>query len=110
MSVEMLINAAIFTFVISGLLAALLMFNKSLSGLIAGLGGVLANLAMLLAGGQVLLGIANASDFMLAVGNWSLHITALNGLWLVVLVCQEFLSACLISVGIDIMQRSLMGG
>ncbi|HGJ5866007.1 MAG TPA: formate hydrogenlyase subunit 3 [Arsenophonus nasoniae] len=84
MSVEMLINAAIFTFVISGLLAALLMFNKSLSGLIAGLGGVLANLAMLLACGQVLLGIANASDFMLAVGNWSLHITALNGLWLVV--------------------------
>lgn len=84
MSVEMLINGAIFTFVISGLLAALLMFNKPLSGLIAGLGGVLANLAMLLAGGQVLLGIANACDFMLPVGNWTLHITALNALWLVV--------------------------
>lgn len=64
MSVEMLINGAIFTLVISGLLAALLMFNKPLSGLIAGLGGVLANLAMLLAGGQVLLGSTSASDFM----------------------------------------------
>ncbi|MFS1563025.1 MAG: hypothetical protein ACL7AX_04895 [Candidatus Arsenophonus phytopathogenicus] len=84
MSVEILFNTAIFTFVISGLLATLLLFNKLLSGLIAGLGGVLANLAMLLAGGQVLLGIVSASDFMSPIGNWSLNITALNAWWLVV--------------------------
>lgn len=84
MSIEILFNTAIFTFVISGLLAALLLFNKPLSGFIAGLGGVLANLAMLLAGGQVLLGIVSASDFMSPVGNWSLNITALNAWWLVV--------------------------
>lgn len=85
MSVITLIYTALGLLMVSGVLAALLRFSTPLSGLVAGLGGALGSLAMLLAGGSVLLGLADGIDVLSPLGRWPLHLSALNALWLVTL-------------------------
>lgn len=81
MSAFILIHWALMGFVLSAVLAGVTAFNKPLSGFIAGLGGAISSVLVLIAGFDALTGFSGMAQI------WQLHLqlNAFNGIWLVTL-------------------------
>ena len=81
MSAFILIHWALMGFVLSAVLAGITAFNKTLSGVIAGLGGAISSVLVLIAGFDALTGFTGMAQV------WQLHLqlNAFNGVWLVTL-------------------------
>lgn len=81
MSAFILIHWALMGFVLSAVLAGATAFNKPLSGFIAGLGGAISSVLVLIAGFDALTGFSGMAQI------WQLHLqlNAFNGIWLVTL-------------------------
>lgn len=81
MSAFILIHWALMGFVLSAVLAGATAFNKPLSGFIAGLGGAISSVLVLIAGFDALTGFSGMVQI------WQLHLqlNAFNGIWLVTL-------------------------
>ncbi|MEW7312761.1 formate hydrogenlyase subunit 3 [Buttiauxella gaviniae] len=81
MSAFILIHWALMGFVLSAVLAGVTAFNKLLSGFIAGLGGAISSVLVLIAGFDALTGFGGMAQV------WHLHLqlNAFNGVWLITL-------------------------
>ena len=81
MSAFVLIHWALMGFLLSAILAGITAFNKPLSGVIAGLGGAISSVLVLIAGFDALTGFTGMAQV------WQLHLqlNAFNGIWLVTL-------------------------
>lgn len=79
MNVFLLIHWALLGFVVSAILAGVLVFSKSVSGFFAGIGGAISSVFLLVAGAQALLGFSGGAQ----IWHWYLHLNAFNGVWLV---------------------------
>ena len=81
MSAFILIHWALMGFVLSAVLAGVTAFNKLLSGFIAGLGGAISSVLVLIAGFDALTGFSGMAQV------WHLHLqlNAFNGVWLLTL-------------------------
>jgi len=80
-----LINGALWAFSGSALMAALLVFHKPLSAVIAGLGGALGCGLAALAGALALTGDGSALQFSVAPLHFPAQLSALNAVWLLTL-------------------------
>ncbi|RJT22296.1 formate hydrogenlyase subunit 3 [Buttiauxella izardii] len=81
MSAFILIHWALIGFVLSAVLAGITAFNKPISGFIAGIGGAISSVLVLIAGFQALTGFSG----MAQIWHQSLQLNAFNGVWLVTL-------------------------
>ena len=81
MSAFILIHWALIGFVLSAILAGITAFNKPISGFIAGIGGAISSVLVLIAGFQALTGFSG----MAQIWHQSLQLNAFNGVWLVTL-------------------------
>ncbi|SFN52405.1 formate hydrogenlyase subunit 3 [Izhakiella capsodis] len=82
MNVITLINGALLLLVLSGLLAGALARFKTLSGLVASLGGTLGCLLLILVAVCSLAG--NAPSLVPFLGGWLLQLSAINAFWLLI--------------------------
>lgn len=80
-----LINGALWAFSGSALIAALLAFHKSLSAVVAGLGGALGSALATLAGALALTHGDSALRFTVAALHFQAQLSALNAVWLLTL-------------------------
>lgn len=78
MSAFLLIHWALLGLLVSAVLAAATAFHKPLSGFIAGLGGAVSSLLVLIAGFQGLTGFSGEGQLW----HWQLQLNAFNGVWL----------------------------
>lgn len=83
MNITTLISGALLLLIFSGLLAGVLTNCKTLSGLVAGFGGALGCLALLLVSVFSLTG--NAPLAVPFLGHWLLRLSPLNAFWLLVI-------------------------
>lgn len=81
MSAFILIHWALMGFVLSAVLAGITAFNKPISGFIAGLGGAISSVLVLIAGFDALTGFTG----MAQIWHQNLQLNAFNGIWLVTL-------------------------
>ncbi|WP_395489865.1 formate hydrogenlyase subunit 3 [Cedecea davisae] len=89
MNAFLLIHWALLGFVISAVLAGVSAFYKPVSGFIAGIGGAISSVLLLIAGAQGLLGFSGDAE----IWHWHLQLNAFNGIWLVtVAFCGLFIS------------------
>lgn len=92
MNAAMMITSAVACFAAAAVLALIFSFHKTLSGAIAGIGGAVASLMTLAAGGDVLLG-GQSSEAVMPLIRHSVAITPLNAIWLVTFgLCGLFIS------------------
>ncbi|MGK4623721.1 formate hydrogenlyase subunit 3, partial [Raoultella ornithinolytica] len=82
MNAAMMITSAVACFAAAAVLALIFSFHKTLSGAIAGIGGAVASMMTLAAGGVVLLGGQSAETVMPLI-RYTVEITPLNAIWLV---------------------------
>ncbi|GDX07027.1 formate hydrogenlyase subunit 3 [Buttiauxella sp. A111] len=81
MSAFILIHWALMGFVLSATLAGITVFNKPVSGFIAGLGGAISSVLVLIAGFDALTGFGG----MAQIWHQNIQLNAFNGVWLVTL-------------------------
>ncbi|WP_426617439.1 formate hydrogenlyase subunit 3 [Raoultella sp. R2A007] len=82
MSVISLVNQAVVWYAVSGVLAFLFTMRKSLSGAIAGIGGAVASVMLVLAGGAALLMPERMNGGVLQLLNLTMRVGGINALWL----------------------------
>jgi len=92
MNAMTMINSAVAYFAATAILALVFSFHKTLSGWIAGIGGVVGSLMTLAAGGVMLSGGQSAEAVMPLIHH-SIQLTPLNAIWLVTFgLCGVFIS------------------
>ena len=92
MNAAMMITSAVACFAAAAVLAQLFSFHKTLSGLVAGVGGAVGSLMTLAAGGAVLLG-GQSVDALVPLIRHAVEIAPLNAVWLVTFgLCGLFIS------------------
>ncbi|BBS38468.1 formate hydrogenlyase subunit 3 [Enterobacter cloacae] len=92
MNAMTMINSAVAYYAATAILALVFSFHKTLSGWIAGIGGVVGSLMTLAAGGVMLSGGQSAEAVMPLIHH-SIQLTPLNAIWLVTFgLCGVFIS------------------
>ena len=92
MNAIVMMTSGVAWFAAAAVLALLLSFHKTLSGVIAGIGGAVGSLMTLAAGGVVLLGGQSAEAVMPLIRH-TVAITPLNAIWLITFgLCGLFIS------------------
>ena len=92
MNAMTMINSAVAYYAATAILALVFSFHKTLSGWIAGIGGVVGSLMTLAAGGVMLSGGQSAEAVMPLIHH-SIQVTPLNAIWLVTFgLCGVFIS------------------
>ena len=92
MNAIVMMTSGVAWFAAAAVLALLLAFHKTLSGVIAGIGGAVGSLMTLAAGGGVLID-GQSVDTLIPLIHHAVELTPLNAIWLITFgLCGLFIS------------------